>query len=131
MPQANRRVRGALAQVEVAKRDTDEANRSKSLFIGFLCHGSQICCFDPLTESCCFRAELRNPLHATMAMLDQLEDSTLTGEERESFNTIRASVSMMRIIVVRKSLCRMCFSFCDCKPCRMTHLIWRRCAVAA
>ena len=101
MEQANKLKDTALDMLDQARHDLDEANRSKSDFMcvsvrfrldsakirvprsGFLCH------------------ELRNPLHAIYSMAEFLASgSSLVAEDRENVNTIVASVSMMRAIVV-------------------------------
>jgi len=95
--QANRHKNAALDLLHEAKRIAENSNRSKSDFLAFLCH------------------ELRNPLHAIVAMIEFLqagedaEPDPLTGiipppavlseSQQESIDTIQNSVRMMSTIV--------------------------------
>lgn len=97
--QANRNKNLALDLLHEAKRISDEANRSKSDFLAFLCH------------------ELRNPLHAIVAMIDFLQapddqpdpvtgivpaHPPLTDSQQESIDTIQSSVRTMASICSRR-----------------------------
>jgi hypothetical protein len=71
----------ALELLDQAKQFADQANQSKSDFLGFLCH------------------ELRNPLHAISAMVDFLHQSEMKKEDWECIETIDSQVKMMTTIV--------------------------------
>jgi signal transduction histidine kinase len=70
-----------IKEVEEARRQAELARDSKTDFMAFLCH------------------ELRNPLHACLAMSDLLRDSPLDSEQTDAVFTIHASSELMRCIV--------------------------------
>jgi signal transduction histidine kinase len=105
-----------LTLLEEARAEADEANRSKSDFM-YTIHILLLFFFilssvsDIELVMMYYRAflchELRNPLHAIVAMIDFLtpaqSENPLDAETLECVHTIRASVNMMRSIVVSSS----------------------------